>query len=119
MRKTFASLAVLLAFFVSACTTTSGVYRPSGGGEIVLGTVQTRFKAAFKNNADHIIDKAVYIALLESARKDYMDPIDVCDITWVSDGDSPSQQYFATGTVVLSGQKTNFFSGPDFWSPLR
>jgi hypothetical protein len=96
-------LPVLLACFVSSCTTTTGTYKPSSGLETVLGTIQTRFKAGFQHNMGHIIDKAVYIALLEAARKEYQDPIDICDITWVRDSDPAMKQFFATGTVIRGG----------------
>ena len=103
--------AVMVGLLVSCASapTVANPYRPLSGisNANVIGIVQITFQGdGWKLNGE-----AVYVRLLEAAKRDYQGNIDVCDITWsqvrviksAATYDNTVIEYAASGKVVSLG----------------
>jgi hypothetical protein len=101
----FAAIAavLLIAGTAVSCAST-GNFMPLSPGDTVIGTIQTSFAAYNTLNGRNALNTQAYIKLLESARGEYGQDvqIDIRDIVWVSGkkADGVNTEYSATGKVV-------------------
>ena len=112
MKKSFV-ICVLIIVFINSCAT--NIYRPLSevSNPEIIGTVQTTFETAITETI--VQGEAVYIKLLEAAKKEYHGNIDVCDITWskIRTIQDPKtfvllgNEYSASGKVILLGAANN------------
>jgi hypothetical protein len=104
-------ISVLMLGLFTACAsapTRENPYKPLSGSPNanVVGTVQTNFESIYIVDPAFIkyLNEAAYIALLETARKEYSGDIDIVDIFWVFVNQANKKfNYSATGKVVSFG----------------